>query len=653
MKYTVRRLIKSVWLFPVLLLFPLLVFTTQKISGSSVGVIHNILYGDEVKDHALKMGKPRDIRSDEWLVGTQQTIAQVESNFPRVNKNIGLGQDVSTQDLPYRDWSIIFKPHNLAFFVLPLENAFALKWWLMAYLLLVSCYFFVLALLPDRKLLAIGLSISLLFSGFAQWWYAYGTLGSLYYSLFAATFTILLFKQKGLVRKILWGLLLSYVVACFALVLYPPFQIACGLVLGVFLVSYAIQNHKQWGKNDFIRSCLILFGAGFISVLIAGAFVFTRLSVVKTISSTAYPGVRVIKSGGTSPYHFLSSHMGYQFIYDKTAAKYLIDDKNITNPSEASNFLLLIPFLFLPSLYLLYANHRRKQALDWPLLGMNLLFLIYLVELFVHPFTPVSRLLLLDKVGPGRALIGVGLLNLVLVTLFIRSLVINRKFSFPKIPAAIYCLLVLVIELLVSFHAQQHFDIFITTKRAILFSLPLPIIIYCLMRRWFVAAISLYATFSIFISIGVNPLYRGLGIVTKNPISIAISHFGSTSNKRWATEGGYLENEAPINNEPSLSSVYNYPQFDLWKTIPQAQKDSYNRYAHVGIQLSDDPASQTSLKLITPDSFIVKTNGCSDYLQQLNVGYVLTATVLKGNCTQLIDTLSFPRTTLYIYKIPN
>ena len=70
-------------------------------------------------------------------------------------------------DVPYKDWSELFKPHNLVFFVLPFDNAFAFKWWVMSYLLLLSCYFFILALLPKKKFLAVTISLALLFSPFS------------------------------------------------------------------------------------------------------------------------------------------------------------------------------------------------------------------------------------------------------------------------------------------------------------------------------------------------------------------------------------------------------------------------------------------------------------------------------------------------------
>lgn len=158
------RLLASIWLFPLLLTAALFILTACKISGSSLGIYQTLFYGHSQKDPALLFNKPREIRSDEWVVNTQMVIAQKNNDFKRINQNIGHGQDMSVViDAPYREWSQVFRPQNWAFFVLPLEQAFAFKWWLLAYLLMLSCYFLVLALLPGRRLLAAALATGLFF----------------------------------------------------------------------------------------------------------------------------------------------------------------------------------------------------------------------------------------------------------------------------------------------------------------------------------------------------------------------------------------------------------------------------------------------------------------------------------------------------------
>src|SRR5207237_218388 len=109
----------------------------------------DILYGPGHKDSKLLLNKPREIRSDEWVWNSQMIMAQASNHYARINSNLGHGMDMSLIiDVPYKDWSAVFRPQNLAFLILPFQYAFAFKWWLMAYLLVLAAYFFVLFLLP-------------------------------------------------------------------------------------------------------------------------------------------------------------------------------------------------------------------------------------------------------------------------------------------------------------------------------------------------------------------------------------------------------------------------------------------------------------------------------------------------------------------------
>src|SRR6185295_13851175 len=105
LKNTLRRLQNSIWFFPAILLLPLLLLTIFKISGSSIGVYNNILYAKTQPAPGLLLNKPREVRSDEWVVNTPMTIAQAQNGYARVNTNIGNGQDMSVVlDVPTKDW---------------------------------------------------------------------------------------------------------------------------------------------------------------------------------------------------------------------------------------------------------------------------------------------------------------------------------------------------------------------------------------------------------------------------------------------------------------------------------------------------------------------------------------------------------------------
>jgi hypothetical protein len=650
-KKILLKFINSIWLFPALLTVLLLVFTVLKINGSSIGIYQSYFYGTQ-KDSALLANNPESVRSDEFLNNTQMTLAQSKDHYAEINKNIGHGENMSlVEDAPYRSWSELFKPHNLAFFVLPVDNAFAFKWWIMSYLLLISCYFFVLSMLPEKRLLAAGIAVALLFSAFVQWWYQYITLGPLYYSLFIATAFVHFLKQKDFRKKLLLAAAITYLLVCFALVFYPPYQIACVIALSGFIIGELIVYCRDSGSKQFLHvigwlaSCLV------VAVAVVGLFAVTQSSVLHALDNTVYPGKRVIASGGFSVEHMLSGNLGYQFLSPTKAANYRLFG-GVTNQSESSNFILLTPFLFVPSLFLLYIDKKRHRKTDWPLVGVNLVFILFLLELFVPAFSPISKLFLMQKIPLQREIIGLGLLNILQLVLFIRNL--SKKKPFPNYAAACYVALVFLVELALGIYAHRHFPGFIGRYRVVLFSLPLPVIVYCLIRKHFRLGVAGFLLFSLFIGIRINPLYHGLSVIEKNPLDVAVQQIVHKSpNARWVADGLYLENFTLVNGAPSLSGVYYYPQPNIWKNIgPGNQSFIYNRYANVNFELLTSGDSQSSqIQLLGVDHFAVITDACSNFMRDNQVQYILTTSILTSPCIALVKQVAMPAQTFNIYKV--
>lgn len=644
-----KKLAASVWLFPAILTVVLISLTAARISGSSIGTYHQYFNGSQ-PDSDLIFGQPRTIRSDEWLVNSQAIIAQFKEGMPRINDNIGGGQDMSVVvDAPYRDWSVVFKPHTLGFFFLPLENAFALRWWLIGYLLMLSAYFFVLMVLPGQRLIAAGLAISLFFSGFVQWWYAYGTFGSLYFSLFIAITTVGIFRAKSQKRRMLLGVLLTYLGVCFALVLYPPFQIPCAIVTVAFLAGYLLNERRKAGSMPILPGLTVVLVSVVVAVAIVGAFIATRKDVIDTITNTDYPGTRVIKSGGISATHLFSSHLGYQFTDNANADKYFIDGMIPTNQSEASNFLLLLPFLIIP-VGLLVIRGWRSRGIDWQALALVAVALVFILEIFSPGFTEISKMFFLHKVGGARVLIGMGLLNLVLVTLMIRQM---QRQGVVLVGAAAfgYAFSVFLFTFAVTMTVERYPGDFISPVSGFMLSVPYAVIMYLLLRGFTNWAITAYALFAVISTAGVNPLYRGVSVLTESPVVQEIERIAEKDNKPWATDGGYMVNIVNVSGAKTLSAVYGYPQKKLWEGIDGVNHRDYNRYAHVGFHFSTDPSHQTSIKLNSPDSFVVSTYVCGDYLKQQAVGYILSQSDLVAPCLEPMSRTYTATSAVNIYRL--
>jgi len=659
-KYSlIRHFLSSVWLFPVVLLLPLIIFTILGISGSSIGFYNKILYGENQKDTSLIANEPLAIRSDEWVVNTQMTIAQVKNGLKQTNVNIGNGEDMSVViDAPYSDWSAVFKPQNLSFFLLPLDNALAFKWWVMAYLLIVACYLFVLKLLPQQRILSAFISLGFFFSPFIQWWYQYSTLGTLAYCLFGAVIFIKILEEKNKIKCGLLGLLLAYVVACFVLVLYPPFQIPCALVMLAFSIGYAIERFGTMPRRNLVKKLILIL----LSMLLAGcvglAFLTTRPDTVQAIQNTVYPGKRVVNNGGYDIVHLFSGGLDSQLQSNKKSANYSIPSNNITNQSEISNFLFIWPFLLIVSILLIIVDYFRSRRIDeWALLLVNALLVLFLLRIFLPTFDLLGKAILLESVPHNRLMIGFGLLGLIQMTLFIRYLG-NRKEKLSNMLVLLFTSGALLFGALVNLYTAHRFPGYIGNFKALAIALLVAIIIYCILGLRFLVATFILLLFSVYMTHGVNPLYKGTGVLSSNKIIRSIEVAASKSpEEKWVIENGYLENFAIMAGAKSLSGVYVYPQKDLWRLVdPTGQSESiYNRYAHVSINLDRNPERIVDTEFISPalDHFGVKTEPCSKYLKDVGVGFALTDLPLDSSskCLKLLNTVHYPTSNFYIYKI--
>jgi hypothetical protein len=347
----------------------------------------------------------------------------------------------------------------------------------------------------------------------------------------------------------------------------------------------------------------------------------------------------------------LSSQLGYQFTSTLHAAQYRIGG-GVTNQSEASNFLLLTPLLFIPSLLLVYKDWRKKHHIDHLLIALILCFILFMLHLFLPAFSPIAKVFLLGRVPTTRLLIGMGLLNIfVLIALIRRAEKQPKLYWFSPRFTRIYALAILILELFINLYIHETSGTFVGVYRAIAFALPLPIITYLLLRKRFLTAVLLYFVFSLFMSLKVNPLYRGLDIITKNPLSQAMVRISGGSEKRWVTDSVVTENLPAANGLHSLSGVYYYPQKSLWNSIPNASYTAYNRYAHVTFGFFTESSATPQLKLAAQDQIRITIGICSPYLQKESVGFVLTSQKLTGSCILQTTPVKTPAASFYIYKL--
>lgn len=653
------RVVRSVWFFPAILVILLLTATLCKLNGSSVGVFYQNLYGATAKDPNLIANHPQAIRSDEWEVNTPFTMSQVRNHFKTTNPDIGKGEDVATVlDVPYKDWSTLFKPQNWLFFIAPLAYAFAFKWWLIGVLLMLGCYAFTLALLPGRRLLASLLSVGLFFSPFIQWWYQSTTILPIAYGLGIIALVVPMLR-KGTSKKtnILLGSLLGYLVTCYILTLYVPFLIPVGLSIVAFLFGHWLNlyssDHK--GRKALLKQTLYVVIPAAIGLLLAAIFLADHSAVVQALSQSVYPGHRTVLSGHFSFKQFLNGYYNLQLQDNKRAIYYPL------NQSEASNFILIFPLLLPLFAWIATRKHTNKTPRDWRLIALLAVTALFLIRLFV-PFSEFFfNLIQLNRIPHDRLLIGFGMLNILYLVLAIEWLSKEgHRVSQRMIRGSTLFAWITVVW--IGLATRTALPGYLGSRLKILtISTIIAAIVWLILRKHFTWALGLLLLFSFFSTARINPLYRGLGPLDTSKLVSTITTLGK-SGGAWITTadggGANFENLIPAAGLPSLSGVYAYPQLSIWQSIGKTPADTavYNRYAHVFFSIEPVPTTtHPSAAYFDPpalDAFRIHADACSPLLAKNNISYILSATMLESSpCLQLVGEVTYPTMHFTIYRV--
>lgn len=657
-----RALFSSIWLFPAIIVTLFIIAVAFGINGSSVGMYQKLINPSST-DLNLVFGTPRDIRSDEWWVGTPLLKAQAQNGFPSSNPNVGDGQNIDVlSDVPAYNWSQIFRPQNWAFYVLPFDNAFSFRWWAMPVLLLLSAYIFALGMLGrDKRLLSSLLSLSLFLSPFLHWWSPGQTMGIVAFSLLIMSLVTWLFRIVTVPRKITISLFIIYCAVCFSLYVYPPFQIPCLLIIIAYTVGLLLRD----GTKSFLaiarQNSIYILSALVISAGIFGAFMIVNKDTIDVVQNTAYPGRRIVNSGGYSVTHLLSGHLSYKLSDDSVAGFYRDADAGAVNQSEASTFIF-ISFFTTPAL--VYAAYRFKQReeirkLRSTIIALGVVTVLMVMWLFVPGLGIVGALTKLNLVPLNRLVIGLGLLNFIWLVLFAK-IFISKKISLSRFIGVTLSVATVLVMLYVNIAIAQRNPGFLGTKQIVASALIIPFIVYLLLRKRLIAGLAILVLFSGFCVIHINPLYRGLGALTQNPLYSAVNSVQSSG--RWLMDSPPILNSVLLAaNAKLLTGTYLYPQPSLWQDIGGVNSQIYNRYARVSADIDKNRAViiPTSLSLTNPDSFLIKTELCSDFMRTERVSQVVSQTQFNPaeyNCIVAQKDVVLDHatgTTLYIYTVDN
>ncbi len=635
--------------FPGVLLVLLIVFVALGISGTSSGMFWQ-LYGSGA-DPDLLAGTPRGVRSDEWLTFGSWVVSQYSQGFPATNGVFPGGMDMTVLlDLPTWDWSTLFRPQSIGFMLFGLDHGMAVRWWLPGLGMVAACYCMAITLVPRRPVTSAVVAVAFFYSPLLHWWYAPSILlpSALCFLAIAAVAFSLRDPRRWV--RVVWAALTGYVAVCVVLTLYPPYIIPAVLVALALCIGAVLM---ETGRNGIgLRAALgrliPIFVAAAIAVVIVLLFFWTRSDTIKAITDTVYPGQRIEPTGGVG-FSALLAIFGAPFADGLDGAETYVGLLG-PNASEASTPLLLGLFLLIPLIWFVVRDWRENRLLQWMMLGCIGIAGLYFAFLLIPGWTGIARLLLLDRTTNGRIRLGLGLICVVAIALLIRRLD-ERDVKVPwgvtwgSVGAVATSIILVWSEL-----AEVGDQALVNSEhhRLLAVLIVLSVFLYC--RGQALLASLAFLIVSLVLSLGINPLYRGIFDLTDTAMGQDVERINAARPGTWVGIGSFqLSSVLVETGVDSFNGVQLYPPVEMWREVdPDGQfSDVWNRYASVAWEPG---TGEPVLRNPQADVVIATFDSCSNFAQQ-HVTYVMSQDPLDQRCLQQVDQASSGPSTYWFYEV--
>ena len=620
--------------FPAAVLIALLVLTALGVSGTS----SPLLAKDAGSSDTVIVGVPRTIRSDEWIVHTPMVISQVENGSPRYG-DVGVGShDMSVlSDLPVLGWTTVFHPNQWAYQVLPIDNAYAFDWWSVAAILLIGTYVFLIVVIGSLRWAIVG-ALFLYGSPFFHWWYTSSVFTSIGWMAFAAAFVLVAVTSTGR-RRIAFALLAAYSLVCFALIVYPPWQIAAAIAVGAVTAGALWPRWREGAATvrSIVYTGLITGGAALVPL---AAFLVSRQPAMNAISNTAYPGARVVPGGELPWSQLFSSWFGLNYVTNGPKLRGVL----FPNESEASSFLFLgvALLLALPFVWRFVAplGDRLRGVIVASVAAMAL----FLTQTLVGLPSIVAKITFLSTVPERRTLIGLGFTSMVLVVAVGSSL---DRLNVPKLARRLAGV-VLVAASVAGVAGLAH-DFRSSTdavgNKMIVVALAVAVVAAVVYFWRPLVSVAGLTAFGLLVSLSANPLVSGLSqtrdsAVAKTARAIASEPSGSGA---WVGETYEVASLLTTAGVQNLSGVNLYPNVPAWELIdPNHQYENvWNRYAQA-VWSFDTTSKVPVMRLVQADMIEVTVNPCDPVLDNFNVRHLVTPRRMAGPCLSAPEEVAGP-----------
>ena len=596
-----------------------------EISGSSIGMWRYFV-GNELDGTGDILGIPRAIRGDEWVVFTPFAISQEENDpdsYSYISNIIRGGKtDVYiVYGQPVKDISIIFRPFQVGYLFLGSAKGLAFFWCGRFIALFLVAFELSMVITNKKKNISLIAAILITLAPAVQWWFSVN--GFVEMIIFGGVALLLLRKYmltNNLWKRLLYLIIIGICGGGFILTFYPAWQVPMAYIIIGLAIWVIIENRKycsiKWKD---------IFSIIFVLILILGLLFNVYIKSKDTIDSvmhTTYPGSRC-ETGGEN---------GFKYFHYPSNLFFTLDDQNLgTNVCEAAVFFDIFPIGYILAVIVLF-KEKNKDILLIILLILSAFFAVWSVLGFPEILAKITLL----YVSPSqRSFVIIGLINILIL---IRSLALIKTKSINKKQEIIISLISsIAITALCVYCFQEYYSfIKISLTGVILFVFYLAIF-ELNNEKLKVLSISIITIIMMFMSFLINPIRKGIDVITEQPVGKEIKRIEEEDAGLWIVEGMEypLFNYTIMYGAPTINSTNVYPNLDRWKKLDpnEEYKEVYNRYAHITIDIVDN--EKTKFELLYPDAFKIYLP--VDKLKELDIKYVFTSNDLEKFKNEEID----------------
>ncbi|WYJ87928.1 hypothetical protein A5866_003054 [Enterococcus sp. 12C11_DIV0727] len=576
-----------------------------KLHGSSLNMWDTYVSDKTGDNSGLIAGKPRAVRSDEWLVQTPFSLSQTQTGLKQHNEVITIdGQDMIVgYNSAAIDVATIAKPFSWGYVLLGKEYGLSWVWGIKLIGMILFSFEIGLILTKRNKYLALLASLWIPFSSAIQWWFV-SPVGDLIF--FTLGFLVGIYnyfyyhKSKG--RRLFFSLLATISISGFVLVLYPALQVPLGYLILILLIGFFFEFYKKVKLDKF--DALFIGGAITATCLIIGISIYSSWESLLLVMNTVYPGKRV-SVGGDFPRKDILLFL--------TNWKMPFMDVTYTNSSELSSFYHLF-FVFLPMAPIIFFKKIREN-----LYGFLLFFYCVFSLLWMSFSFPsiLAKITLWSYVPSVRVIVSFGFASVLLSLWFIQYLWEKESFKSLLIGSVLFFNLALYFFALYTGNLR----LYISKWAIIVILLLAAFLIIALFKKWKVSFCFVLAGIVLITGTPVNPLAQGVAPVYEKKIAHEIQQIEKKDpGQLWAGERlmyGYL----PMLGVHTFNGIAFTPNLDSWKILDPDKKneDVYNRYAHINVEITNN---EPTLQLLQSDAIVARLN--PQVIKEYGIKYLIT-----------------------------